>query len=138
MSHTLLRNIWTGQPPRRGISGTGGDLKVVFLSEKERKNGVGKGGRYWGEKVFGPSAIEKKWPFYQVSWSIRQGMVIVSGLFVELLKWLVGERGVRSGSQSLLLLWAAGTNHTVVQNSKKQKKSANLPSLQDFVRNGTI
>ena len=65
-------------------------------------------------------------------------MVIVSGLFVELLKWLVGERGVRSGSQSLLLLWAAGTNHTVVQNSKKQKKSANLPSLQDFVRNGTI
>ena len=112
-------------------------FKSRFFCPK-RKNGVGKGGRYWGEKVFGPSAIEKKWPFYQVSWSIRQGMVIVSGLFVELLKWLVGERGVRSGSQSLLLLWAAGTNHTVVQNSKKQKKSANLPSLQDFVRNGTI
>ena len=112
-------------------------LKVVFFVRKGR-TGLEKEEDIGGEKVFGPSAIEKKWPFYQVSWSIRQGMVIVSGLFVELLKWLVGERGVRSGSQSLLLLWAAGTNHTVVQNSKKQKKSANLPSLQDFVRNGTI
>ena len=94
-------------PKRRGTTGL----------EKEEDIG--------GEKVFCPSAIEKKWPFYQVSWSIRQGMVIVSGLFV--LKWLVGERGVRSGSQSLLLLWAAGTNHTVVQNSKRQKNPLICP-----------
>ena len=49
--------------------------EIGFLSEKERKNGVGTGKDIWGEKVFGPSTIEKKCPFYQVSWSIRQGMV---------------------------------------------------------------
>ena len=93
----------------------------VFCPKRRERTRLEKEEDIGGEKVFGPSAIEKKWPFYQVSWSIRQGMVIVSGLFVELLKWLVGERGVRSGSQSLLLLWAAGTNHSGPKQQETKK-----------------